>query len=243
MNYPFEPKEFIPRGNCYIISPIATIVSSGNAASAQESAAQTASNTQLEMFNQTQQNLQPYMESGAAANTALVNATGLNSGGDPLTSALLAPPTSNLSEAALRATPGYQFNLNQGLESVQNSAAARGLGTSGAALKGASEYATGLADSTYQNQFNNAVTTQTNSFNRLLSLAQLGQSSAVNQGNIGQQTAANIGANAVGAGNAIAANDIAASNSIGSAASNLGTLAYLSQNTNAAVNPITGGVG
>jgi hypothetical protein len=56
-------------------------------------------------------------------------------------------------QAQLEATPGYQFTLQQGLESTQNSAAARGLGNSGAALKGAATYATGLANQTYQNQF------------------------------------------------------------------------------------------
>jgi hypothetical protein len=57
-------------------------------------------------------------------------------------------------QAQLEATPGYKFTLQQGLESVQNSAAARGLGSSGAALKGAATYVTGLADQTYQNNFN-----------------------------------------------------------------------------------------
>lgn len=52
-------------------------------------------------------------------------------------------------QAQLSATPGYQFALNQGLESTQNAAAARGLGVSGAALKAASAYSTGLAQQTY----------------------------------------------------------------------------------------------
>lgn len=60
-----------------------------------------------------------------------------------------------MTQAQLEATPGYQFNLSQGLAATQNSAAARGLGVSGAALKGAATFATGLADSTYQQQFNN----------------------------------------------------------------------------------------
>src|SRR5664279_3895511 len=63
-----------------------------------------------------------------------------------------------MSQAELEKTPGYQFTLNQGLQSTQNSAAARGLGVSGAALKGAAAYATGLANTNYQTQFNNAQT-------------------------------------------------------------------------------------
>jgi hypothetical protein len=51
--------------------------------------------------------------------------------------------------AQLEQTPGYQFTLEQGLKSVQNANAAKGLGISGAALKGAAQYATGLAQNTY----------------------------------------------------------------------------------------------
>ena len=64
-----------------------------------------------------------------------------------------------LSQSQLEATPGYQWNLAQGEQGVTNSAAARGLADSGAALKGAASYASGLADSTYQNQYNDALQT------------------------------------------------------------------------------------
>jgi hypothetical protein len=58
--------------------------------------------------------------------------------------------------AGLAQTPGYQFTLHQGLQATQNAAAARGLGVSGAALKGADTFATGLASQTYNQQLNNA---------------------------------------------------------------------------------------
>ena len=64
-----------------------------------------------------------------------------------------------LTPAYLEQTPGYQFTLQQGLESTQNGAAARGLGTSGAANKAAASYATGLANDTYQNQFQDTLAT------------------------------------------------------------------------------------
>lgn len=132
-----------------------------------------------------------------------------------------------MTQAELEATPGYQFVRSQGLQATQNAAAAKGLGISGAALKGAATYATGLADSTYQNQFNNAQTrfqnllnlntTQQgnwqNQFQRALSASTLGANaasqvatnqtaSAATQGNLlaqaGQQSAAGL----IGAGNA-----------------------------------------
>ena len=52
-----------------------------------------------------------------------------------------------MTEANLIQTPGYQFNLSQGLRAMQNSSAAKGLGVSGAAMQGAGTYATGLARS------------------------------------------------------------------------------------------------
>ncbi|MEQ6654667.1 hypothetical protein ODX32_10845, partial [Salmonella enterica subsp. enterica serovar Typhimurium] len=52
-----------------------------------------------------------------------------------------------------RATPGYQFTFNQGMQGINSSAAAKGLGVSGANIRGAADYATGLADSTYNDVF------------------------------------------------------------------------------------------
>ena len=132
----------------------------------------------------------------------------------------------NPTEAQLQQTPGYQFTLDQGLKSTQAGAAARGLGQSGAAVKGAATYATGLADSTYQNQFNNYQTQQTNNFNRLLGLSGLGESAASQTGNFATATGANIGNNITGAGTATAAADTAAGSQISGLASNVGS-AYL----------------
>lgn len=50
---------------------------------------------------------------------------------------------------SLRDTPGYQFNLEQGLRGVQSSAFAKGTGLTGGTLKALMQYGSGLADSTY----------------------------------------------------------------------------------------------
>lgn len=204
--------EFIRKNICFsfvgtaivgagVLGAGATIYSANKAAQAGQAAANTAANTAMTQFNTVQGNLQPYMQAGAGAQQTLTN----------MLPTLTAPITMN--ETTLRNTPGYQFNLTQGLKSVQNSAAARGLGISGAALKGASTFATGLADNTYQNQFQNAVTNQTNAYNRLLGVVQTGESAAAGTGlpaSIAGQTAAGAqiaggnfaaaGANATGTG-------------------------------------------
>lgn len=184
--------------------------SASKASSAQQSAAQTAAGVQEDIFNKTQANLKPYIDEGTSATNQL------NAKLPELTSPI------KMDEQTLRNTPGYQFNLTQGLKSTQNSAAARGLGVSGAALKGASTFATGLADSTYQNQFNNANTNQNNAYNRLKGLIDTGESAAAGQGTIGQATGTGIGtsimagANAQAAGyNQAGAGLIGASNNIG----------------------------
>jgi len=155
------------------------------ASKGQQDAQKYAADIQKEMYDTTRKDLLPYNEAGQAATTQLSNRL------TNLTSPII------MDQSTLEQTPGYQFNLTQGLKSVQNSAAARGLGTSGAALKGAAAYATGLADSTYQNQFNNAVTNQTNAYNRLMGVSTLGESAAAQTGAYGTQTGANIGNGAI----------------------------------------------
>lgn len=196
---------------------IPAAVSLGSAAissGSQSSAANKASSVQQNALNTTQQNLAPYMAIGTQAGNDLSTLTGGGTS-NPLTSPLLKAPT--MTESQLQSTPGYQFNLTQGLKAVQNGAAARGLGSSGAAQKGAAAYATGLADNTYQNQFNNAVTNQTNQYNRLQQLSSLGENAAAGFGNTAQQTTANIGNNIIGAANAQGAAFTGAGTNIGNA--------------------------
>lgn len=192
---------------CHVVTAIvgSAVVGAGASmmgANAQADAANQASDTQQKMYQQTRADLSPYNQAGQAANAQLSGQ--MNN--------LTAPI--NMDEATLRNTPGYQFNLNQGLKSVQNGAAARGLGISGAAMKGAAGYATGLADSTYQNQFNNANTNNTNTFNRLMGVTQLGENAAAQTGAYGTQTAQSIGNNQIQAGNATAAGYLGAANAL-----------------------------
>ena len=80
------------------------------------------------------------------------------------------------------ASPDYQFALNQGLQGLDRSAAARGGLYSGGHSADVLNYAQGLASQ----QFNNYA-------NRLAGLAGIGQTTATNLGNLGANTASNIG--------------------------------------------------
>lgn len=152
--------------------------------------------------------------------------------------AILDKSTFAPTQAELEATPGYQWNLAQGLKSVESSNAAKGLGVSGAALKGAARFATGLADNTLQTQAGifgqnydrnmNAISGDANRFqnnlgnvlNPLMTLYSSGQSSAAQTGALGSQ-AITAGNNAlIGAANARAAGDVGSAKALGSGFTN-----------------------
>ena len=92
--------------------------------------------------------------------------------------------------AELQATPGYQFQLEQGLQGVNNSAAARGGLLSGANLKAINDYAQGQAATGYQAAWERAQTAYQNAFGRnqqkfqnLQAMVNNGQAAANSQGN------------------------------------------------------------
>jgi hypothetical protein len=53
-----------------------------------------------------------------------------------------------------QSSPGYGFQLGQGMKAITDSAAAKGAGLSGATEKSLQSYGTGLANQDYQNMFN-----------------------------------------------------------------------------------------
>lgn len=193
-----------------VIGAGASIMGANKAADAQTEAADKAQQTQMAMYNQTRSDLSPYRDIGSVASGQLTNRLG------ELTSPIV------MDQATLEQTPGYQFNLTQGLKATQNSAAARGLGSSGAALKGAATYATGLADSTYQNQFNNAQTNQANAYNRLKSLVDTGENASAQTGTAGTNAANQVSSAQTQAGTAQAAAYNTTGQSISNAANNIG---------------------
>jgi hypothetical protein len=142
-------------------------------------------------------------------------------GGDP---GLTAPIT--MDQKTLEATPGYQFNSRRAFAAL-TCRPSRGA-CPARRPKAAATFATGLADSTYQNQFNNANTNKQNAFNFLLGPANLGTSAAstyaaagTTAGNAALGNSASVGGtisgNTIGAGNAQAAADIATGKNVSNA--------------------------
>ena len=172
-----------------IISFPATALTISHTVKSATEAADKASATQKEFFNITQENLKPFMEGGQDAFKDL----------------------DNFDQAALEATPGYQFALKQGMKAVTNSLTARSLGISGAAQKGAAGFAVGLADQTYGAQFN-----------RLLERAKVGENAAAMVGTAATETGRSIGGNYISAGDAQAASWNAMGAGIKSGATDIG---------------------
>lgn len=144
----------------------------------------------------------------------------------------------SMTQAQLEATPGYQFSLSQGLRSVQNAAAAKGLGVSGAALQGAATYATGLANQTYKDQFglqqqrfndfSGQAASKTNQLNTIYNQLQgpvsIGENAGAAVGNNAQAGANNFSAGATNLGNALAAGTSGAGNQLAGGLQSLGNI-------------------
>lgn len=193
-----------------VIGGISTAYSANKAAAAQTVAADKAIGYQQQQQAQTREDLSPFREAGKTAT-------------DQLT-ARLPELTSDISidPNTLENSDYYKFASTQGQKAVTNSAAARGLASSGAALKGAAAFAKGLATDTYKTAFDMENTNRTNAYTRLKGLIDTGENAAAQTGTLGQAAATNIGTATVGAGNAQAAADNRIGSSIANTANGIG---------------------
>ena len=89
--------------------------------------------------------------------------------------------------------PAYQFQLQQGQRALDSSAAARGMGYSGAQMQASQKFGQGLASQEYDKQYNRANQEFGDYFNRLAGLSQGGQQAATTLGQQGSNYAQNAG--------------------------------------------------
>lgn len=205
-------------------------IASNMAAGKQADAAGDAADLSMEQYQQTRSDLAPYTGLGNNAINQIWGAMGYTQGPD---GTMGVNPNSILQQQFqfdprnLENTPGYQFANQQGLKSIQNQMANRGLGLSGAQLKGATGFATGLANQTYGDQYNRALSTfntnyqsASNNVNNLQSLINTGQNAAAQTGVQGQNAANSAGNYLTQAGNAQASGIIGAGNAISNGVNN-----------------------
>ena len=193
------------------ISAIGQSSAAGQQAKSQQAALQ----FQESVYNQNTARLQPWVSAGTNQLQALQTALpGLTAQFNP-------------TMAQLQNTPGYQFALNQGLQATQNGQAASGLGNSGSALKGAEQYAQGLASTTYQQQFQNYLSQNSQIYNMLSGVANTGENAAAQTGTLGINSATGVSNALTGLGNAQAAGIAGVGNTIGGAFGNMGAYGLL----------------
>ena len=180
-----------------------------DAGALQAQAAREAATATERRWQQTRQDLLPFITGGYDASQVLRGLTGTNQGGNPLT----APLTRAYTGADLENTPGYQFTRDQGLKSLYNGYAARGLGNSSAALKGAANYTTGLAQSTFNQQLHNDLAQRKNVWDMIFPQSNQGAQTATAMAGTGQQYSGQTNALMGTAAASQAAGDIGASRS------------------------------
>lgn len=162
-----------------IIGGIVSGVGSGIAGSQSSNAAKQAAALQQQQFQQTQQNEAPFIQAGQGA-VGTISSDEQNGTG-------FAAPFN------FQQDPGYQFNLQQGTDAINNSAAAKGGVLNGGTLKALSQYTSGLADTTYNSAYSRYLAGSQNSYNQLAGLASLGQNATATTGQLGATAAKNAG--------------------------------------------------
>lgn len=185
------------------------------AAQTQANAANQATQAELQMYNQNVQRLAPWTGAGSSALGTLQG--------------LMPSLTTPFSAAQYQQSPGYQWQLGQGINAIQNSAAASGGVNSGNTLKALMGYGQGLANQDYQQALQNYQNWQGQVYNMYSGISNTGANAAGQMAGIGSQVGQNIGNNITGAGNALAAGQVGSSNAIGNSLSSLGNLGLMMQ--------------
>ena len=199
-----------------------------SAAKTQAQAASQASQLQEQQFQQTQANLQPYMQEGQIGLSQI--------------NRMLPQFTQPFGLQQFQESPAYQFNLEEGSKAINKAAAARGQYYNPATLQELGRYAKGTASNEFQNAVSNYQTNLGNIWNRMYGLTGTGQSAAAGVGGFGSQMAGQVGSNIMGAGNALAAGQIGQANAVQTALGQ-GTNAYFMNQMLTQRDPYTGGAG
>lgn len=201
---------------------------SQSAADTQANAANNATQAQLQMYGQARQDLSPYVTSGNQALSRLSDLVGTSGNTGASGYGSLMQPF-NADTFRQYQDPGYQFQLQQGQQALQNSQAAQDGVLSGAALKDLINYNQNFANTSFDNAFNRYQTQQGNQYQRLSGLVNLGQASAAGTAANAMTAGGNIGANTIAAGNAQAAGMMGSANAINGGINNAASMYMMSK--------------
>lgn len=207
----------------------------------QSDSADDAAKAQAQMYNQTRKDLKPYRQFGSVAGHELMRQLGLlwepgapNKANYPTKeswqkaladyqqkkdyydSAIQSDGYGRLMQdftgEDLENEPGYQFGMNQGMQALDRSAAARGNLLSGASLKAAQRFGQDYAGTKFNEAFQRDNTNKSRAYNWLMGVSTMGQNSAAQQATTNQQTGNALADLAVQKGNASSAGVMGAAN-------------------------------
>ncbi len=215
------------------------------AANQQANAEQQALDFQKQQYATNQGNQQPFIQAGQGSIQKLIDS--INNGtfgpGSLPTFQTGAFKLPTLEEA--KQTPGYQFAQQQGELGINRGAAAAGGAFTGGTLKSLSEFNSGLATTTYQQQVQNALgsyqallagnqqnynqlaSAQQQEYNQIAGVASLGENAAANTGNAGIASGAQIGQTLGNLGTAQASGTVGSANAINSGIGSISNIAQL----------------
>lgn len=174
-------------------------VASSNAANKQAGAASDANNVQTGMFNQTREDTLPYRTAGDTALNWIM--------GDPTL-------FNKFSMSDFHQDPGYQFQLDQGQQSMQRSAAAKGMLNSTGTMMDLNNYSQNMANTSYQQALNNFTDNQKQRYNMLSGVANMGMGANSQTLQSGMNAANNMGNNMMSGGAAQSAGMMAGANAL-----------------------------
>jgi len=178
-------------GGAAVLGAGVGIYGAQKASSAQEAAAGQASNTQLQMYYASREDLAPWTEAGK---NALAQYQGMVQAGP----------------GVFQESPGYQFRLGEGVKALERGAAARGGLLSGRQQKALTQFGQGMGSQEYSNWLDQYY----RSLEPSRWLAGTGQSAAAQQGAWGQATGGAVAANQLAAGQAQAGGYINQANAL-----------------------------
>ena len=198
-------------GGTALLGAGSSIMSGNSQAKAATNAMNQANATLDKNYQQTREDLAPYRTAGTNALNTI--------GTDISTGTGFAKP---FDLNSFYSDPGYQFQLNQGNQAIQRSAAANGGLLSGAAAKAIAQYTTGLANTTYGDAYNRYLQNRQQQSGELFNLAGLGANANNTLASVGMNTAGQESQNTVagitGAANAKAAGYMGATNALSAGA-------------------------
>ncbi len=215
----------------------------GSAADKQVAADQQALEFQKQQYATNQANQAPFVSAGHTSIQKLIDSINNGTFGPGSLPTFQTPEFKLPTLEDAQKTPGYQFAQQQGELGINRGAAAAGGAFTGGTLKSLSEFNSGLATTTYQQQVQNALgayqallagnqqnynqlaSAQQQGYNQIAGVASLGENAAANTGNAGIASGAQIGQTLGNIGTAQASGIVGSANAINSGIGSISNIA------------------